>query len=48
MTTQLDVQVISDVDLDKFRQPYIVRHACEPLDQSVLEPVGEVNNTPLV
>ena len=48
VTAQLDVQVTSDVDLDKFGQPHIVRHACEPLDQPVLGPVGEVNNTPLV
>ncbi len=48
VTAQLDVQVTSDVDLDKFGQPHIVRHACEPLDQPVLRPVGEVNNTPLV
>lgn len=32
VTAQLDVQVTSDVDLDKFGQPHIVRHACEPLD----------------
>ena len=48
MTAQLDIQVTLDVDLDEFGQPYIVRQAREPLDQPVLGPVGEVNNTPLV
>lgn len=28
---QLDVQVISDVDLDELGQPHVVRHACEAL-----------------
>ena len=45
---QLNVQITSDVDLNKLRQPHFVRHACEPLDQPVLGPVGAVNNTPLV
>ena len=36
MTAQLDVQVTSDLDLDKFGQPHVIRHVCEPLDQVVL------------
>ena len=47
-TGQLDVQVISDVYLNEFRQPHVVRHECEPLSQPVLEPVGKVSNTPPV
>ena len=45
---QLDVQVTSDVDLDELGQPHVVRHECEPLDQPLLGPVGEVNDTPPV
>jgi len=45
---QLDVQVTLDVDLDELGKPHIVRHECEPLDQPVLGPVGEVNDTPPV
>ncbi len=45
---QLDVQVTSDVDLDELGQPHVVRHECEPFDQSVLGPVDEVNDTPPV
>ena len=48
MTAQLDVQVTSDVDLDKLGQPHIVRHAREQLNQPVPGSVGEVNNAPLV
>ncbi len=29
---QFDVQVISDVDLNELRQPYVARHMREPLD----------------
>jgi hypothetical protein len=45
---QLNVQITSDVDLNKLGQPHFVRHACEPLDQPVIGPVGEVNDTPPV
>ena len=45
---QLDVQVTSDVNLDELGQPHVVRYECEPLDQPVLGPVGEVNDTPPV
>ena len=47
-TGQLDVQVISDVDLNELRQPHVVRHECKPLSQPVLESVGEVSDTPPV
>ncbi len=45
---QLDVQVTTDVDLDELGQPHVVRHECEPLDQPVLGPLGQVNDTPPV
>lgn len=47
-TGQLDVQVISDVDLNEFRQPRVVRHECKTLSQPMLESVGEVSDTPPV
>ena len=39
---------LRDVDLEELGQPHVVRHECEPLDQPVLGPVGEVNDTPPV
>ncbi len=45
---QLYVQITSDVDLDKLGQPHLVRHECEPLDQPVLDLVGEMNDAPSV
>ena len=45
---QLDVQVISDIDLNELRQPHVVRHECKPISQPGLERVGEVSDTPPV
>ncbi len=47
-TDQLDVEVISNVDLNELRQPHVVRHESKSLSQPLLETIGEVSDTPPV
>ena len=46
MPGQLNIQVTSDVDLDKLGEPRVFRHPSEALDQPVLDGVGEVSDAP--